>query len=590
MPPVVAGIATVFTAIGFSASTAAMLAVTTLVSGVMTGINFVARAIVGTPKIQSPTVSQDLQSRQVTVRQAITAWTVAYGESRIGGVIVAIFQTGASKEYLHFVIVHCSGECEDLPAMQFDGEDLTFDANGDATGKYAGYVHWEKRLGTEDQAVYAGLITATNGQWTENDRGLGHCHSWVRLKRNTDLFPNGVPKMTWTIKGRKVYDPRTKAVAYSNNFALCLRDYVAQPRYGLGATADELNEAANGAAANLSDEDVPLKAGGTEKRYTMDGSFSVDKAPNEIIPDLLTAGWGNLIYSAGQWGIYPAAWREPVLDLSDKDFRGAVQLDARIRRSEIFNGVKGTYVSPVNSWQATDFPAFMHDADREYAQDDYLIEDGERIWTDITLPYTTSPARAQRIGKIVLEAARLQKTLRAPCFLKAFKLQVPLAATITHPRFAFEDKAFKTDEWRLVKDTDSNNVPYLGVDLVLRETKADVYAWSIADEKPVENAPSVTLPDASSLEAPTGLVAERINASSAHISWSAPADAAVLEIVCEYREEGSARWISAGRTDSANTDMYIYNLESGIAYEAQAWSVGNYGVTSEVVTCGIPPA
>jgi hypothetical protein len=52
--------------------------------------------------------------------------------------------------------------------------------------------------------------------------------------------------------------------------------------------------------------------------------------------------------------------------------------------------------------------------------------------------------------------------------LKAFQLAVPDVAAVTHSRFGFNAKSFRVEEWRLSKEDDANDVPLLGVDLVLR--------------------------------------------------------------------------------------------------------------------------
>ena len=50
------------------------------------------------------------------------------------------------------------------------------------------------------------------------------------------FFPNGFPEITAIIKGKKVYDPRTSTTAWSDNPALCLRDYLTSGKEGTNTT------------------------------------------------------------------------------------------------------------------------------------------------------------------------------------------------------------------------------------------------------------------------------------------------------------------------------------------------------------------
>ena len=121
------------------------------------------------------------------------------------------------------------------------------------------------------------------------------------------------------VKGKKLYDPRKDSTSsaydsslgvsthresdpatwqWSNNSALCVRDYVASS-YGLASTQSEIDEASFAAAATICDQDITLAAGGTEKRYTTNGPFLTSEKPNEIILELVTA-------MAGTCHLYPS--------------------------------------------------------------------------------------------------------------------------------------------------------------------------------------------------------------------------------------------------------------------------------------------
>ncbi|HZP22825.1 MAG TPA: hypothetical protein VFB04_05220 [Terriglobales bacterium] len=472
---------------------------TTLVIGSLTTL---ANSAIGLlqKKPHLPSFAQDAQTRQLNIRQTVAPWRVIYGEGRYGGILVYVQLTGASNEFIHMVFVHCSGEIEDIPKMYFVNdaglEEVPVDGSGDATGKYAGYVHWEKRLGTTSPAAYSSLVSDSGGKWTNNHLGKGHAHSYVRLKWSADLFPNGLPEIRWDIKGRKLFDHRTASTAYSRNWALAVRDYITDTTYGLGATASEIDDSSFDAAANLSDEDVSLAGGGSEKRYTANGMFETSATPGSIIPSLLSAGAGQLVYSGGKWSLYGAAWRSPTVTLTDDDFHGPLSVETRISRRDIFNGVKGMIVSPANSYQASDFPPYYQSTARGYGSDAYLAEDGgERIWRDVEYPFTTSIPTAQRLSKIQLERVRRQITVKCRCRLTAYQLSPPDTVRVTHSRFGWTNKTFEVAEAAWTPDRDAQGNPILAVDLTLRESDANVYAWSTSEEESQPAAPTLSVPN-----------------------------------------------------------------------------------------------
>ena len=59
---------------------------------------------------------------------------------------------------------------------------------------------------------------------------------------DSEKFGGGFPRVSAIIKGKKVYDPRTGNTAWSDNPALCVRDYISDTTYGLKATNDEIDD------------------------------------------------------------------------------------------------------------------------------------------------------------------------------------------------------------------------------------------------------------------------------------------------------------------------------------------------------------
>lgn len=538
--PALIAIITLSSTAAFSAGAifAAEFILGTALSLVITGVSALLRK-----SPDGPSLTSDAQTRTVTSRQPVAPWRVIMGEvGQLGGVLTYMEVTGATGEFLHLIITLAGHEVNAIPNMYFDGVEVPVDGSGDATGTFAGYVHWEKGLGTAAQTAYASLVSASAGLWTSNHRQRGRANSYVRLKWSADVFPNGVPNITFKVQGYNgIYDPRTTLTGYTANSALCLRAYLTNTSWGMGATAAEINDTVAIAAANICDEAVNLKAGGTELRYTTNGTFDTSQLPKDIIPGLLSAMAGQAVYTSGAWGIYPAAWRSSSATFTDSDLRDKIQISTNRSHRDLFNGVKGVYVSPDNNWQPSDFPAFVKDATRGYVSDAYLAEDsGERIWADIQLPYTTTASRAQRLAKIHLERNRRQKTVTAPYNLSAYRVQPPDTVGVTHSRFSWSAKAFEVSDCKLSQVQDANGNPIIGCDLILAETDAGVYDWDYTTEELASTTPPVAIvPNVTTVGDPSGLTltsgtstvltrTDGVKISRIKVAWTPPTDQMVI--------------------------------------------------------------
>ncbi len=533
----------------------------------------------------------NIAGREITVRQAAAPWRIVYGAMRGGAIITFAHVTGTSNEYLHLVLTLAKGKIQAINTMYFDGVEVPLDGSGDATGTYAGYVHVQKNLGdpAESTQGLTDLATACPTKWTANHLQRGHAKVYVRLQWNADLFPNGVPNITFDMQGRLVYDPRTSTTAYSNLVALCLADYLVDTQVGFKAVyADEVDNDLLIAAANICAEAVALKAGGTEDRYTLNGMFDTTEDPVDVLHQMAAAMGGYAVYIGGKFQIYAGAYRAATVTLTEADARGSLKVVSRLSKQEIFNGVKGTFFSADNDWQAADFQSVDGAA--------YLAEDGaERIWQDIQLPFTTSVATAQRLAKLLLERTRRQITVEYPAKLSAYRLQPPDVVQVTNARFGWSAKTFEVQDTRLAVDDEGA----LACDLVLRETDATAYSWVAADdEKDATAVGTVTLPDIKTVAAPTGLALTSGDAAATigndglrvprlKAAWTAPADQNVISggsIIVQYKKNADATWIGIGTARGDATEFYIAPVTVGTAYDVRLYAVNSSGVVSAAIT------
>lgn len=489
-----------------AAAGATALGATVFVAGLIGALAAATAArIIGPAFADQAPLEQQVRTMQLTVRQPVAPWRYIYGRHRVGGVITFMHQsTDDDGDHLHLVITFAAHPCEAIDTIWFDDFQLTLDGSGDATDRYAGFVHIEKSLGGTAQP-FAGLVTASSGVWSNTHRQSNCTKIWVRLTSNPDLFPNGLPNITALIRGKNdIYDPRTSpgSAGYSTNPSLCIANFLCDTKVGLGAVyADEIDEDQLVAAANIDDELVTIAGPGspapTQARYTINGAFDVNAAPRDLLARMLTANAGKAIYIGGKWRILPAAYVTPTVTIDEDDLRAVPMVEPNISGADLFNGVKGLHMAEGNLFQPSDYPPVAPAA--------YLAEDeDERKWRDLDLPFTRHVAMCQRIASVELERIRRQITVKWPGKLTCYQLQPGDSVMVTFSMMGWSAKVFEVVQSTLVFEEAEGGVR-LGCDLVLRETDSNVYGWSTAGETTVDDSPATDLPDPFNVSAPSNL-------------------------------------------------------------------------------------
>lgn len=146
---------------------------------------------------------------------------IVYGRAQVGAQIANMLVHGGR---LIVQTVWCEGEIDAVESVSINNEALP--AGVTAT-------HY---TGTAGQTVNATLAAAFAAQGIVYADALpGIAYSVVSIPATDSA---GFPDLVATIRGRKVFDTRTSTVAWSDNPALCLADFIASPAYGLGLPVD----------------------------------------------------------------------------------------------------------------------------------------------------------------------------------------------------------------------------------------------------------------------------------------------------------------------------------------------------------------
>ena len=528
------------------------------------------------PKPSSITTAEDLRGRTIMARNSIASRTLVYGQIKTSGAILFMEAVNSNKD-LHYVVSLASHEITSVDEVYFNDQEVNTNLSdatqvsvGGTAPDYSSKAKITAHFGSTDQAADSNLVAATSA--TTNHRFRGIAYLYVKATYDQDVFANGTPNISATIKGRAIYDPRTSTTAYSNNAALCIRDYIMDATYGLGATASEIDEDSFIAAANICDENVTLAGGGTEKRYTINGVVDTAKSPAELLDDMLIACQGSLYYSNGQWHLKVGAYITPTATLDEDDVVGAISIQTRNSGQDQFNAVKGVFVSPDSNWQPTDFP--------EVTSSTFEAEDGgERKYADINMPFTTSPTMAQRIARMSLYRNREQLVVSMPCKLTAFQFEIGDTVMLNNTRMGFSSKPFEVVAWNFDFATSGELV----VNIVLKETSSAIYSWDENTDEKQFTYNNTNLPSAFTLATPSIVVSDALRtrnqeAISVLIVDATSGDPFFSSFEVEARKVGDTDWVSMGRASSNRFELV--NVEDGVEYEARARIVNTFGIRS----------
>lgn len=426
------------------------------------------------------------KGRIINAREPAAPQEYVYGQVRKGGVITFMESTGVDNKYMHVVLVLAGHECEEIGDIYINDQVVTLDGSGFVGGRWNSKIRIKKHDGSQTTAD-ADLVAETSA--TSTFVGNEIAYLYIRLEYDADVFAGGIPTFTAVVKGKKVYDPRTSVTAYSNNAALCLRDYITTAR---GVGDSNVNDTYFAAAANDCDDDITLDAGGTEKRYTINGVINSANPLGANIRDMVTACNGSLFVAGGTYmlkvGVYDASVKSFTLD----DLRSEIDLQNRHGRSDNFNRVSGKFIqggvydadtnTTGGDWIETDYPSIESAA--------FLAEDGDDENTlDLPLYMTTSASAAQRIAKQTLYRSREQMTSTADFGLNALDVTVGDIVDLTVDTYGWTNKEFEVAQWALNIDADRG----ITITMTLRETSSAAFDWDAEETALTHN--NTTLPD-----------------------------------------------------------------------------------------------
>lgn len=546
---------------------------TLLSIGVSFGINYLVATMMK-PKSPKP---EDVQNN---IRNAISPRIRHYGRVKVGGTLAFI---NNKNGHLHKVLAMGHGEADEIEEYWVDSNKVVPDASGWVSsdpywrrGEPRLRIHTRRGRATES---HYGSLRAAFPEWTINHRGHGVLSLYayqmaVKADEFQQTFPNGVGTVyRMVIRASKIYDPtiagqsitRPSTWAWSDNLAAIVLDYMHHSdgmRIPASLLTTPLALAGWRQAVQDSNDLMPLKGGGSEPRYRIWGSYSLEERPADVLTRMLMCGDGRIVPTPdGGITIDVGKWRDPTVTINDS---AIISFDGVGRGRDILNTanvINGSYLSANHDYQSTDAQPWLDEDD--------VAERGE-IATSVEYLMAPSHSQCRRLMKIAANEANPEWVGSFTLNLKGLRAIGERVIRIVYPDFKI-DGFFKIKDARFLI---GEGATLMGVQIEVASTGRQVYQWDPATEEgAAPSADEIKLDNHIPLPAGFQVVIERQNIGGTTIavakaSWNAPSSDA-LAIQIQFKRKTDAAWSSFNTTPD-ETVAYTGALLDGEEYEFRA--------------------
>jgi hypothetical protein len=256
--------------------------------------------------------------------------------------------------------------------------------------------------------------------------------------------------------------------------------------------------------------------------YACDGIIDSKNSHKSNIQNILSSMNGQIVYSNGKFRILAYDTKDPEsLILTEKDILGNFDVITKQSRRNMYNRVRGKYMSSENNYTMTEYPVqkFVDSTTNEAT---FEIDDGEILYHEQTLPMTTRHANAQRLARLTLLRSRMQNTIKFTGTARCLSYTVGDRIYVSNETLGYsadDPKIYQVSNLSARIDTKNGLV----VDIEAKEDAPSIYDWEMSDAEDFTTGSVVDLYDGL-LPAPTFINA--LPFQGMYVGWLHP----------EYRE------------------------------------------------------
>ena len=235
-------------------------------------------------------------------------------------------------------------------------------------------------------------------------------------------------------RGKLVFDPRTSTTIYSENPAVCLRDYLTNVAYGRGLDTSTISDPDIIVAANYCDELITLKDSSgnnvegaiNNKRYTLNGIIRTDETLYSNTQSILTHMRGFLVFTSGLYRLRLDRVETSSILYDESNIIGPLSVALGTKKNTL-NRMRVTFWNPdkngeddtiildpkvlTSTLTATQLARVTRD---NLIDDDNMVfvrdvlDNGVVLSRELQLPYCNSPHVARYVANQEIEQSRQQ--------------------------------------------------------------------------------------------------------------------------------------------------------------------------------------
>jgi len=549
------------------------------------GVSLLSNALFA-PRVQERSPSE----RQATIRQSLGARIRFYGRVKVGG---TLWFLEAKNGYLYSGVTLNEGRISEVKEYWLNDQKVTLDDDGYVKEKpyvYTSGSGKKKRVarilvkdGHPNQTVHGALdnafIAVTAAHRLRGVANFLSVFDEVPADKIAEVYPQLNPQARLVIDASLVNDVRTGVYAWSDNPANGIYDYLtavdgAGYAYGAGYLESQIDLPSFQALADLSDQSVQLKAGGTIKRYRMWGGFAMNEEQRAVLPRMLrTCDCDLFMTNAGKIAIRGGKWEEPVLTL---DAREGHIISAQFKHGQgtlaAFNELTITYTEPAIDFQENEAERWL-DAGN-------VAMRGQVLSSQLDLLMVPHHAQARRLGKIYTARSNPEWVGTITTNYFGFNAIGENTVRVIFPLLNI-DRSFVIQSVKILDDM-------TGCEISVTSMSASAYEW---DPELEEGAAPGMPPDTSSpitLDPPSDINVSAVLRDGVTFlvaTWTEP-ERTALEQEVEYRTSPGGTWIRMLVSDGVGV------AESGVVTTGADYDVrvrtrspgGQYGDYSPTFT------
>lgn len=521
---------------------------------------------------------------QTTYAQGLVPRVRGYGRARLAG--ATLFLDSTEGTAFHLQALH-HGPIDAVEQHWLGDEAVTLDGSKHVSdpAHYQGKVLLDSWLGETPGTAEAALVANFPSLWTEDHRNDGIAKLLLICEGAApedfrDVYPNGaLPQATALCRLSPVWDPRDEGQdpddpetwTWSDNAALAVLDYLTHADGFRRNRTKEILPAIEEwiAAAEVCDEAVTLKAGGSEPRYRANGVYSLDNRPADVLAGLLSVmdGW---LYRRpdGAIGIKAGRYEAPTVTIGAEHIVGYEVAFGR-PREELVNEIRASYVSPDHDWRTQEAQPWRDAA--------AISADGEVLSRSLELAsLVASHGQTRRLMKRTYSRERTE--LRGTATTDAYGLAArgQRYVTLDLAEVGYPDLIVEVTAYRVNLEAISATIEWIAADTAID-------AWDAATEE--GDAPAVPTrsdKDAAALPVPSGLavMAEEVLVGVAQsgvrlrVTWDLPGR---TDLVYDVRHrKGTDAWVverTPGNVSGLTVTHVTPLVEEGETYSVEVRSV-----------------